>query len=416
MNKRILPCMLIALNAFAAALHSGERPLFEKERPAWEIKFRPASDWVMSVMPGESSKVFHDPLLNRDIKWEQDVYCPTFTVYDGKLYCVYRAWGEDQQWRMGLAWSEDGLNFTRSNEPVFHAKPTDEFLGDLRNLKDASVSYGDSRLFADEDGTYYLFFNYFSVGRVNDQELVVASTRDMKNWKMHGRIFARHAAKDRKVIPEKTPWRFPHPAIVTQFEGDRFVVKKIDGKYWMYLNVLSNEQDYSFCMATSTNMVDWTVLRDERGQLVHPMPQRAGYFDSRYIDTTAAVLRDDGILLIYNGINDFTEQTAPASDRRPYRMDGDPRLLPGAHYPAQALFDRRVPHRLLARGESPFQGGDPELERLPIVFWNAPLYESWSLAPWKGELLLYWNHAFGRRAVGLWKGPMPANVGGTPIL
>jgi len=33
------------------------------------------------------------------------------------------------------------------------------------------------------------------------------------------------------------------------------------------------------------------------------MPLRPGYFDSLYVDTTAAVLRDDGILLIYNGIN-----------------------------------------------------------------------------------------------------------------
>lgn len=119
MNKRILSGVLVALMVLAATLSAAERPLFEKQRPAWEIKFQHVSDWIMSVMPGESSKVFHDPLLNRNVKWEQDVYCPSFTVYGGKLYCVYRAWGEDQQWRLGLAWSEDGLNFTRSQEPAF---------------------------------------------------------------------------------------------------------------------------------------------------------------------------------------------------------------------------------------------------------------------------------------------------------
>jgi hypothetical protein len=102
-------------------------PLFEKDRPDWEIKFTDLSNSVLSVMPGESDKTFYDPLIKRDVKWEQDVYCPTFTVYDNKLYCVYRSWGEDSQWRMGLAWSEDGLNFTRADKPVFYAKPGTSF-------------------------------------------------------------------------------------------------------------------------------------------------------------------------------------------------------------------------------------------------------------------------------------------------
>ena len=151
-------------------------------------------------------------------------------------------------------------------------------------------------------------------------------------------------------------------------------------------------------MATSENLLDWQILRDERGQLVHPMPLRRGYFDSEYVDTTAALLRDDGVLLIYNGINAAPDQA------------GDPRLRHRAHYPAQALFDKNDPTRLLKRSESPFKGGDKELEARPIVFWWAELYESWSMVPWKGELLLYWNHAFGRRSVGLWKAPMPKRV------
>ena len=145
-------------------------------------------------------------------------------------------------------------------------------------------------------------------------------------------------------------------------------------------------------------MIDWEVVRDPQGQLVDPMPLRPGYFDSWYIDTTAAVIRDDGILLFYNGINADPE------------AEGDPRRMKGAHYPGQALFDKNEPGRLLKRSESPFKGGDEELEKLPRVFWYAPLYESWSLAPWKGELLLYWNHGFGRRAVGVWNAPLPDSI------
>lgn len=389
----------IAPAVLTVATFAATPPLFSVHRPDWEIPFVKAEDQVMSVMPGESDVSFFDPLLGRQVKWEQDVYCPTFTVLNGRLYCIYRSWGEDEQWRLGLAWSDDGVNFTRKAEPAFFAKPSDTFLGDLlEQRQDRSVSYGDSRIFQDENGTVYLFFNYFSHGVVNDQELAIATTRDMKNWKMHGRAFATEAAHDRDVVPQSAPRRFPHPAIVTQLMGDRFVVKKIGGKYWMYLNVLATKGPYLFTMATSDDMLNWKILRDDRGELVQPMEMRPGYFDSRYIDTTAAVVRDDGVLLIYNGIN------------ADIAKGGDPRRQPSAHYPAQALFQRDAPQRLLKRAETPFQGGDRDLENRPIVFWTAPLYESWSLVPWKGELLLYWNHNFGRRAVGLSQSPIPANM------
>jgi hypothetical protein len=65
--------------------------LFEKDRPDWEIKFTDVSNSVLSVMPGESNKTFYDPLIKREIKWEQDVYCPTCAVFNDKLYCVYRS-------------------------------------------------------------------------------------------------------------------------------------------------------------------------------------------------------------------------------------------------------------------------------------------------------------------------------------
>lgn len=373
-------------------------PLVAPDRPDWEIQFEDANNSVLSIMPGESDKTFTDPLIRREVKWEQDVYCPTFSVYEGRLCAVYRAYGDDDQWRMGLAWSADGIHFERSDQPVFHARPEDDFLAVARRDEAVSISYGDSRLVAAEDGTYYLLFNFFQHQVVPDQELAVASTRDMVNWTVHGRIFSRLADRDREVIPEKRPWRFPHPAVITRLEGDRLVATRVQGKYWMYLNCLSTEGTPCLCAATSEDLIHWEVVRDSEGALVHPMPLRPGRFDSFYVDTTATVMREDGILLIYNGIND--DPTAR----------GDPSLMRYAHYPAQALFDREYPTRLLKRSETPFRGADETLEQLPRVFWHAPLYESWSLVPLNGELLLYWNHDFGRRTVGLWKAPAPKNL------
>lgn len=368
-------------------------PLVEAPRPAWEIPFERVCDSVLSVMPGESSKRFFDPLIRREVFWEQDVYCPTCSVHEGRIVAVYRAYGSDDQWRMGLAWSDDGVHFERSDHPVFHARTDDSLVALVRRDPARSVSYGDSRLVASEDGVYYLYFNVFQHVAAQEQELAVATTRDFVHWTVHGRVFAGTAERDRDVIPEKAPWRLPHPAVVTRVQGDKLVAVRIGGRYWMYLNCLSTVGKPCLCVATSDNLLDWTIVRDAGGALVHPMELRPGWFDSFYVDTTAAVLRDDGILLIYNGINDD-----------PMR-GGRPDLQQCAHYPAQALFARDDPTRLLARSSSPFLGDEPDLERLPLVFWHAPLYESWSLVPWKGAWNLYWNHAFGRRCVGLCRSP-----------
>lgn len=394
-----IACAVVSLVVPVCPAHSDEPPLFEKDRPAWEIKFSDASPAVLSVMPGESKVTFRDPLTNRDVQWEQDVYCPALTLLDRKLYAVYRAFGSDGQWRFGLALSDDGLHFTRSEKPLLYGKPADAFLDILGDAKAKGVSYGDPRMTADREGNLYLYFGFFHYGNgLSDQQLAVATSRDVRQWTVRGRVFAKEAPTDRAVIPERAPWRLPVATVISRLEGDRLVAAKIRGKYWMYFNCYATKGPWSLCLATSDDLLDWRVLRDGQGRLVNPLPARPGRFDSFYTDPVAAVLRDDGILLIYNGIN-----LDP-------KAGGDPRLKYYAHYPAQALFDGSDPARLLKRSESPFKGGDPELEKKPIVFWSAPLYEAWCLVPLRGELLLYWNHAFGRRCVGLWKAPIPANM------
>jgi len=404
LSKSVLadPAMAATGNGMAQAetpkRDVGKQPLFEKDRPDWEIRFTDVSNSVLSVMPGESTKTFYDPLIKREVKWELDVYCPACTVFNGRLYCVDRCWGEDNQWRMGLAWSDDGLHFTRSAKPVLYAKPEDTFLGSLRDIKDASVSYGDSRIYGDENGTLYLFFNFcrYQPPKKTMQELAVATSRDMEHWTVHGRAFAKRAEKDADVIPGRKTPRF-WPGIVTRLEGGRLVPARINGKYWMYLGNVEPQFSDGY-VATSQNMLDWEIYRDAQGQPVKMLALRPGYFDSNWIDPVAAVLREDGILLIYNGVN--------ADPKK----GGDPRRQPLTHYPAQALFDKNDPTRLLERSESPFKGGDKELEKLPRVLWSAPLYEAWSLVPFKNELLLYWNNVYGRRSVGLWKAPIPDSM------
>lgn len=399
MKRLSLVLSLCIVNALSWTSLAAESALVEKERPDWEIKFTDASSSVISVMPGESKKTFRDPITNRETPWEQDVYSPTFAVIDGGLCCVYRAFGADGEWRLGIARSDDGLHFTRSDKPILFGRPEDKFLDVLGDAKRKGVSYGDPHVVAGADGNYYLYFNFFHYGNAtNDQQLAVAVSRDLRTWDVRGRVFAGEAARDREVIGQLAPWRLPVATVVCELAGDRFVAAKIGGKYWMYFNCYATKGAWQLCMATSDDLVTWKVVRGADTKPVCPLPTRRGRFDSFYTDPVAAVLRKDGILLIYNGVN-----AEPAAG-------GDPRAAYYAHYPAQALFDRNKPTLLLKRSESPFKGGDVELEKKPIVFWCAPLYEAWSLVPFKGELLLYWNHSFGRRSIGLWKAAIPASM------
>lgn len=377
-------------------------PPLDPVRPAWEIPFQPLARTVLSVMPGESDERFDDPFLQRSIRWVDDVYCPTGTIHDGKIVCVTRCYGEDEQWRMGLATSDDGLTFTRSPKPVFHAEPDDPMLDILPIRPGTSVSYGDSRLISGDDGTHYLFFNLFVHGVDRHQELAVATSRDFEQWTVHGRIFQKQGRRDRDVVPASAPWRFPHPAVVTRFDAERLVATRVEGKYTMYLNILATQGPNVLGMAVSDNLLDWEVVLNPDGTPLEVLPLRPGHFDSAYVDTAAALLRNGDIVLIGNGVNAHPDH------------GGDPGRMHAAHYPLQARFDHRDPARLLDRSPSPFLGNDPALESLPPAFWIAPLYEAWSAVPRQGNLLLYWNHAFGRRSVGVWAAPIAHAVGPEP--
>ena len=59
---------------------------------------------------------------------------------------------------------------------------------------------------------------------------------------------------------------------MTRLDGDRLVIAKIDGKYWMYWG----EQFVN--VATSDDLVNWTPMVDENGELLKVMETRPGKF------------------------------------------------------------------------------------------------------------------------------------------
>ncbi len=73
--------------------------------------------------------------------------------------------------------------------------------------------------------------------------------------------------------------------------------------------------DTDLFMASSDDLVHWEVAENEENKkmisVLHPRP---GFFDSRLVEPGPfALLRDQGVLLIYNGSNaaNFNDTTMP---------------------------------------------------------------------------------------------------------
>lgn len=274
------------------------------------------------VSPLETT-LFRDPMSGKDVAWEaNDTFNPTLTVYRNQLVLLYRA--EDRSGvgigqrtsRIGYAISRDGRTFERKPNPVLF--PAED------SQKEAEWSGGceDPRVALAPDGTYVMFYTQWN--RKN-AHLAVATSKDLTTWTKHGFAFSK----------DGLDWGFTKSASpVTQVVKGRQVMAKIDGKYWMYWG------ENAVYAATSTNLVDWSVVRGEDGKPKPLVKPRKGFFDSLLTECgPPAVVTDKGIVLLYNGKNGES---------------GDRRYPTGAYCAGQMLFDKADPRRLLARLDRPF--------------------------------------------------------------
>lgn len=144
----------------------------------------------------------------------------------------------------------------------------------------------------------------------------------------------------------------------------RLVAVKVNGSYWMYWG----ENDIH--VATSDDLYNWVPLMSDdptheyRGRPDHQdlptgatkplsvLRPRRGKFDSNLVEPgPPAILRDDGILFIYNSKNvvcDKEENSVCVNG------ESDPDLAPGTYSAGQALFSRTDPTKLLKRSDENF--------------------------------------------------------------
>jgi len=327
---------------------------------------------------------FTDPITKKEHRWEErNVLNPTALVRNDSVFLLYRAQDSTGTSRIGLAISEDGLHFVKKPTPIFYPNEDDmktyewnykKLNGEKEMSEPCKTCYFDGvedpRIVEREDGVYVMTYTAYD-GKT--ARLALASSSDLKNWNKHGLVL-----KD--SIYQNT-WS-KSGAIVSKLIGDKAIAQKIDGRYWMYYG------DTSLLLMTSEDLISWEpAINKESKKRIEVLHPRMGYWDSRLVEPGPyALMKDEGIVLIYNGSNaaNFNDQS-----------------LPKYTYAAgQALFDKTAPYKLLDRKESFFIHPDKDYERIGEV--NEVCFVE-GLVYFKNKWFLYYGTADSKIAVAVFQ-------------
>lgn len=300
----------------------------ENKLPDWTFGGfeRPAG--VNPVISPDSTSSFFCPMNKRQVDWESnDTFNPAATIKNGKIVVLYRA--EDKAGRaigkrtsrLGYAESEDGITFKRRKEPVLY--PAE----DNQKKNEWPGGCEDPRVAVTEDGLYVIIYTQWNQDKAR---LGIATSRDLLKWEKHGPAFTKAFNGKFNEIWSKSG------SIITKLVGDKQVIAKINGKYWLYFG------EANVNLASSTDLINWTPLVDKNENLVNLISPRKGFFDSNLTECgPPAIVTEKGIVLLYNGKNDKGE-------------DGDKRFTPNSYCAGQVLFDKNDPSKVLARLDVPF--------------------------------------------------------------
>ena len=243
---------------------------------------------------GHWQRVSETPILSpRGDGWESaGTFNPAVIERDGKIVMLYRAQDKHGTSRLGYAESQDGIHFTRRDQPVL--SPSAEYEKDGGVEDPRLVRFGD---------TYYLTYTGYNK---TDAQLCLATSKDLIHWDRKGVI----------IPANKGNWN------VKWTKSGAIVPEKIGGKYWMYFLGTSADGKDQGGLASSPDLLHWT---EETKTPV--LPVRPGRFDSRVAEPgPPPIVTSAGIVLIYNGAN----------EELVYRT-------------GVAIFDRNDPRKLILR-------------------------------------------------------------------
>jgi predicted GH43/DUF377 family glycosyl hydrolase len=327
----------------------------------WMLKGFIKADSINPILQPATSNSFIDPINKELTFWEaKNVLNPSAVVREGKVHLLYRAQDSAMTSRLGLAISNDGLHFKTQPAPDFYPD------NDEMNTYEWPGGVEDPRVIESEEGTYIMTYTAYD-GKT--ARLCLASSKDLKHWVKHGLVLKNENYKD--------TWS-KSGAIVCEQRNGKTVAIKIKGKYWMYFG------DTSLFVATSDDLINWEVaIDDENKKMIAVLHPRPGYFDSRLVEPGPfALVKDEGILLIYNGSNAANYN--------------DPDLPKFTYASGQALFDKENPVKLVDRSKSHFLHPDKPYEKTGEV--NEVCFVE-GLVYFQNKWLLYYGTADSKIAV-----------------
>ncbi len=318
---------------------------FVISQPRNEVQ-KPLPDWCLGpfVRPAKVNPVlsprktmFFDSLKRMQVDWESnDVFNPAATVFNDKVYVLYRA--EDRSGtgiggrtsRIGIAESSDGINMKRDHAPVLYPK------NDHQKDNEWPGGCEDPRVTMTDDGTYVMMYTQWNRKL---PRLAVATSKDLRQWTKHGPIFEEAYNGKFFNIASKSA------SIITELKDGRLVMAKFDGKYFMYWG------EHHVYAATSTDLINWYPLIEADSSLKRLISPRKNHFDSHLTECgPPAVITDKGIVLLYNGKNLADE-------------DADENYTLNSYCGGQVLFDRNDPTKAIARLDKPFMVPQESFEK-----------------------------------------------------
>ncbi|WP_353568872.1 glycoside hydrolase family 130 protein [Haloferula sargassicola] len=307
-------------------------PLTAADLPDWALGPFSRPENAGPVIEPEPASTFRDPILGEPVHWEKlHTFNPAAVLKDGKIHVLYRAEDDSGEMaigrhtsRLGLAVSDDGLDFQRRPAPVFFPAEDDQ------KPYEWPGGCEDPRLATAPDGSFLITYTQWNR---KDFRIGIAKSDDLVTWTKLGSPFAGTRYEN---------LRTKSAAIVHELVDGTLVAAKIDGRYWMYFG------ERQVNLASSTDLLHWQPVEAGNGKLKTLIRPRKGKFDSSLTEVgPQAVKTDNGIVLIYNARN------ANGADR-------DPAHPAGVYGCGQVLFSADDPAKVLDQLDEPFF--KPELD------------------------------------------------------
>ncbi len=268
----------------------------------------------------------HNPIITPDYKllYEREcTYNPSAVVHKNKVYLIYRAEGRYGNYisKLCLAVSKDGFYFEKYKDNPIMAPTRPE---EKRGIEDPRITKIKN--------TYYMTYTAYEKQLAPEKHkfsLSLATSKDLKYWKKHGKIFKQMKAG--LIFPEKVNNEY----IMLVGEGIIRTARSKDLKKWK---------------------LDKKIF----------LKPRKGFFDERLVEVGPPFLiLKDRIIMIYN-----------SSDR--YKR----------YAPFYLILDKEDPTKILYRSKTPLMLPKEQFELYGKV--NDVIFAQ-GLVKFKNKYLLYYG-------------------------